>query len=100
MKYTHNAEKKARGRGKLQIRITMKTENLQIQIVRWSYDKQYNECSVRMKYTIKYNDEAEKKDEGLRQSLDQDYYKNNGNLEKKDGVWDECRLGLNGEIQR
>ena len=39
----------------------MKTENLQIQIVRWSYDKQYNECSVRMKYTMKCNDEAEKK---------------------------------------
>ena len=46
----------------------MKTENLQIQIVRWSYDK--HECSVRMKYTIKYNDEAEKKDGGLRQSVD------------------------------
>ena len=43
----------------------MKTENLQIQIVRWSYDKQYNECSVRMKYTIKYNDEAKKKGWGV-----------------------------------
>ena len=92
MKYTHNAEKKARGRGKLQIRITMKTENLQIQIVRWSYDKQYNECSVRMKYTMKCNNEAEKKDGGLRQSVDQDYYKNNGYLEKKDRVWDELQI--------
>ena len=48
----------------------MKTENLQIQIVRWSYDKQYNECSVGMKYTMKCNNEAEKKDGGLRQSVD------------------------------
>ena len=67
----------------------MKTENLQIQIVRWSYDKQYNECSVRMKYTMKCNDEAEKKRCGLRRSVDEDYSKNNGNLKKKDGVWDK-----------
>ena len=46
----------------------MKTENLQIQIVRWSYDK--HECSVRMKYTMKCSNEAEKKDGGLMQSVD------------------------------
>ena len=51
------------------IRIIIKTENLQIQIVRWSYDKQYNEYSVRIKYTMKCNDEAEKKDGELRQSV-------------------------------
>ena len=68
----------------------MKTENLQIQIVRWSYDK--HECSVRMKYTMKCSNEAEKKDGGLMQSVDQDYYKNNGYLEKKDRVWDELQI--------
>ena len=66
----------------------MKTENLQIQIVRWSYDKQYNECSVRMKYTMKCSNEAEKK----KGSVDQDYHKNNGYLEKKDRVWDELQI--------
>ena len=48
---------------------------------------------------MKCNDEAEKKDGGLRQSVDQDYYKNNGYLEKKIGFGTNCRLGLNEEIQ-
>ena len=77
----------------------MKTENLQIQIVRWSYSKQYNECSVRMKYTIKYNDEAEKKEGGLRQSLVRITIKIMDIWKKKIGFGTNCRLSLNEEIQ-
>ena len=41
---------------------------------------------------MKCNDEAEKKDGWLRQSVDQDYYKNNRNLEKKDGFRDKLQI--------
>ena len=36
----------------------------------------------------------QKKTWGLKRSVDQVYYKNNRNLEKKDGVWDELYIRI------